>query len=76
MVSDLTPQTYVTTDTLDGHFVDIPPAAEERKPAAQKPLEKAWRCFMREAIVIEEQFKWLRPWVPPGSASTQNNALC
>lgn len=40
MASDLTPQIYVTTDTLDGHFVDIPLAVEERKPAAQKPPEK------------------------------------
>lgn len=28
MVSDQTPWVYVTTDTLDGHFVDVSPAAE------------------------------------------------
>lgn len=41
MVNSPTPQVYVTTDSLDGHFVDILPAAEERKPAAQKPPEIA-----------------------------------
>lgn len=41
MVSDLTSQIYVTTDTLDGRFEHIPLAAEERKPAAQKPPEQA-----------------------------------
>lgn len=28
MASDQTPRVYVTTDTLDGHFVDVSPAAE------------------------------------------------
>lgn len=56
----------MTTDTLDDPFVDVPLAAEESKPAAQKRPESTQCCFMCETAeatvsgLIEKQLKWLR----------------